>query len=104
MKILTRALCVVAVILLTALGAAKVSKLERAAGQKARNIIFVLADDLRFDALGFMGHPRIETPHIDSLFPLRRNGGGQQNLRRESGSKTADFPEHYLKQVEEASK
>lgn len=27
----------------------------------------ILVDDLRFDALGFMGHPFLETPHIDRL-------------------------------------
>lgn len=32
-----------------------------------RNIVFILADDHRFDALGFMGHPFLETPHLDSL-------------------------------------
>lgn len=32
-----------------------------------RNIVFILIDDLRYDTFGFMGHPFIETPHIDSL-------------------------------------
>lgn len=32
-----------------------------------RNIVFVLADDHRFDALGFLGHPFLETPHLDTL-------------------------------------
>lgn len=31
------------------------------------NIVFILIDDLRFDTFGFMGHPFVETPHIDSL-------------------------------------
>lgn len=31
------------------------------------NIVFVLIDDLRFDTFGFMGHPFVETPHIDAL-------------------------------------
>ena len=33
----------------------------------ARNVIFVLVDDLRFDAMGNAGHPWLETPHIDAL-------------------------------------
>lgn len=37
------------------------------ATNKARNIVFILSDDHRFDALGFMGHPFLETPHLDSL-------------------------------------
>src|SRR5215207_4120222 len=31
------------------------------------NIVFVLVDDLRADALGCMGHPFVKTPHIDRL-------------------------------------
>lgn len=32
-----------------------------------RNIVFILTDDHRYDAMGFMGHPFLETPHLDSL-------------------------------------
>lgn len=32
-----------------------------------RNIVFILTDDHRFDAMGFMRHPFLETPHLDSL-------------------------------------
>lgn len=32
-----------------------------------RNILFILADDHRHDALSFMGHPYLETPHLDRL-------------------------------------
>ena len=31
------------------------------------NLVFLLADDLRFDALGYTGHPVVKTPAIDSL-------------------------------------
>ncbi|MDC0295494.1 sulfatase [bacterium] len=31
------------------------------------NIVLILVDDLRHDVFGFMGHPFIETPHIDAL-------------------------------------
>jgi arylsulfatase A-like enzyme len=31
------------------------------------NLIFLLADDLRADALGCMGHPFVQTPNLDSL-------------------------------------
>ncbi|QDU38613.1 Arylsulfatase [Maioricimonas rarisocia] len=31
------------------------------------NIVFILIDDLRFDTFGYMGHPFVETPHIDRL-------------------------------------
>ncbi len=31
------------------------------------NILFVLLDDLRWDAVGYAGHPHLRTPHIDSI-------------------------------------
>src|SRR5688572_27697314 len=31
------------------------------------NILFVLLDDLRWDALGYAGHPHVKTPNIDRL-------------------------------------
>jgi len=31
------------------------------------NVIFILTDDHRFDAMGFMGHPFLETPHMDRM-------------------------------------
>lgn len=34
---------------------------------KQRNIIFILSDDHRYDALGFMGHPFLKTPRLDEL-------------------------------------
>jgi N-acetylglucosamine-6-sulfatase len=41
--------------------------LEPIPGAKPVNIVFILADDHRYDALGCMGHPFLETPHLDSL-------------------------------------
>ena len=38
-----------------------------ATGAKPRNIIFILCDDHRWDALGFLGHPFLKTPHLDKL-------------------------------------
>ena len=34
---------------------------------KARNIVFILADDHRYDAMGFLGHPWLETPNMDRM-------------------------------------
>ena len=34
---------------------------------KRPDIVFVLLDDLRWDALSYLGHPYIETPNIDRL-------------------------------------
>ena len=36
-------------------------------GVKPRNVVFILTDDHRYDAMGFMEHPFLETPHMDSL-------------------------------------
>lgn len=38
-----------------------------AAAAPRPNIVFILIDDLRFDTFSHMGHPFVETPHIDSL-------------------------------------
>lgn len=42
----------------------------------SRNILFILTDDHRYDALSFMGHPYLETPHLDRL---ARNGVQMRN-------------------------
>lgn len=35
--------------------------------RRAKNILFIMFDQLRFDYLGCAGHPHLETPHIDGL-------------------------------------
>ena len=34
---------------------------------KRRNLVFILSDDHRFDAMGFTGHPWLKTPHLDRI-------------------------------------
>src|SRR6056297_1957100 len=34
---------------------------------KPRNVVFILSDDHRYDAMGFMGHPLAKTPHMDAM-------------------------------------
>ena len=42
--------------------------LQQVAGAKKRNIVFILTDDHRYDAIGFLkGQPFLETPVLDSL-------------------------------------
>ena len=41
--------------------------LERISGRSPWNVVLVLTDDHRHDALGFLGHPFLETPHLDAL-------------------------------------
>lgn len=40
---------------------------ERITGSKPRNVVFILSDDHRYDAMSFMGHPIAETPQLDAL-------------------------------------
>jgi N-acetylglucosamine-6-sulfatase len=40
-------------------------------GAKPRNVVFILSDDHRYDAMSFMGHQFAETPHMDAM---ARNG------------------------------
>ncbi len=37
------------------------------AGVTPRNIVFILSDDHRFDAMSFMGHPFVQTPNMDRM-------------------------------------
>ncbi len=56
-------------ILAAAASTPRAAAAEESAEAAARrpNIIFLLTDDQRWDALGCMGNPIIETPHIDRL-------------------------------------
>jgi N-acetylglucosamine-6-sulfatase len=62
---------ILGLLMLAGLGA-----MQAAHPAQPRNIVFILTDDHRFDAMGFMGHPFLETPHLDSL---ARNGAHMAN-------------------------
>jgi N-acetylglucosamine-6-sulfatase len=47
--------------------AAPVQPLARVAGTTPRNVVFILSDDHRYDALGFMGHSIVKTPNMDRI-------------------------------------
>ncbi len=40
---------------------------ERNEDAKPRNVVFILSDDHRYDAMGFMGHPFAITPNMDAM-------------------------------------
>ncbi len=42
-------------------------QLPRLPDTQPKNVIFILVDDMRYDAMGFVGHPFLKTPHIDAL-------------------------------------
>jgi len=44
-----------------------VSFVEPALTRRARNILFIMCDQLRADHLSCYGHPRLHTPHLDAL-------------------------------------
>lgn len=44
-----------------------VPELKRISGSEPRNIIFILVDDQRYDAISALGHPFLQTPGADSL-------------------------------------
>jgi arylsulfatase A-like enzyme len=66
---------------LAVVAAAAISSLAAAAEQpapaKALNVLVILSDDQRFDTIGGLGNPDIQTPHLDRLaqsgFVFRRN-------------------------------
>lgn len=42
-------------------------ELAKIEGASPLNVVFILADDHRYDVMGFMGHPFVETPAMDAL-------------------------------------
>ncbi len=40
---------------------------EKLEGAKPRNVVFILSDDHRYDAMSFMGHPLAKTPNMDAM-------------------------------------
>ncbi|MFC1757764.1 sulfatase [Planctomycetota bacterium] len=45
-------------------------------GAKPRNVVFILSDDHRYDAMSFLGHQFAQTPHMDAM---ARNGAYMKN-------------------------
>jgi N-acetylglucosamine-6-sulfatase len=45
----------------------QVIKPAKVDGAKPRNVVFILSDDHRYDAMSFLGHQFADTPHMDSL-------------------------------------
>lgn len=41
--------------------------LQQIAGVQPRNVVFILTDDHRYDAMGFLGHAFLQTPQMDSM-------------------------------------
>ena len=39
-------------------------QVAKVAGAKPRNVVFILSDDHRYDAMSFLGHQFAETPHF----------------------------------------
>lgn len=69
MNELRRFSCVLAVIVfgMVLSGCASITSPAGWTTQSRPNVLFVLTDDLRHDALGAYGNPRVSTPHLDQL-------------------------------------
>lgn len=65
-----------AALLALALPSHLVTAEDTGASQQSPDVLFVLLDDLRWDALSFLGHPYIQTPNIDKL---RAQGAWMEN-------------------------
>jgi arylsulfatase A-like enzyme len=61
---MSRRLLVVIILLVAVCGCRRTPRVE-APGRP--NILFILLDDLRWNALAYAGHPHVKTPHIDRL-------------------------------------
>ena len=48
-------------------GGLALAQVETPPFQERPNVLFILTDDQRYDALSCMGHPYLKTPHIDGL-------------------------------------
>ena len=73
----TGALCLAAASMLQAAAPVPTEVLpERIPGAKPRNVVFILTDDHRYDAMGFLGHQFAKTPVMDSL---AKNGAYMKN-------------------------
>ena len=59
-------MCLLFCVLLSPVCAADL-ELEKIEGAKPRNVVFILADDHRYDVMGFLGHPWVETPAMDAM-------------------------------------
>lgn len=44
-----------------------VPELRKIEGAKPLNVVFILSDDHRYDVMGFLGHPWVETPAMDAI-------------------------------------
>lgn len=64
---------IVSAFILTSIAAAAVTPVpkevvpERIKGAKPHNVVFILSDDHRFDAMSFLGHQLAQTPHMDAM-------------------------------------
>jgi N-acetylglucosamine-6-sulfatase len=55
------------IVCLTAKFAAADLELLKIEGSTARNVVFILSDDHRYDVMSFLGHPWVETPAMDRM-------------------------------------
>ncbi len=67
MRKITATLAAGWIVLLASLLSAADLALPRVDGAKPLNVVFILSDDHRYDVMGFLGHPWVETPAMDAM-------------------------------------
>ena len=61
-------------------------------GANKKNVLLILSDDHRYDAMAFMNHPFLETPHGELHSRLNEASGMFPPLTQ--GDLASDFPDH----------
>ena len=67
MYIPKRILPLIILIICASFGSLQAQSTNNSASPQSPNIIFILTDDQRFDALGYAGNTLIQTPEMDKL-------------------------------------
>jgi N-acetylglucosamine-6-sulfatase len=73
-QLIARGISIAGAMLVIAAGSHCIAQHAQAADRP--DVVFILLDDLRYDALSFLDHPYVETPHIDQL---REQGAWMEN-------------------------
>ena len=66
-RVIVRSLALGFVALVMATRAAQPQPSERPGGTRPPNIVFVIADQWRYEAFGYAGNPDVKTPNLDRL-------------------------------------
>ncbi len=66
-RAVNRAVAIGLLFVATALAASGCGRKSESPAARRPNVLFVLLDDIRWDTVGYAGHPNIRTPNIDRI-------------------------------------